>query len=260
MHSFMTLSSPRFFDRVSPLLTLVAILGAIGFNTLANFFPHKGANVSQLSNTQFAGVMVTPANYAFAIWGLIYLGLLAFGFYQLQPAQRQNPKLRHTRKRIILASVIQCLWIYLFLDRQFLLSVLAMIGILVCLANAYLDLKAQPRVLRREHWFVYAPISLYFGWITVATVVNVTLGLYSLPWSGGGIPPTAWTVLLMGVSTAIAAIILRKYHDPVYVGVIIWALVAIMVRHHDKPMLLIPGIVMVGGLGGLIWAQQTRRQ
>ncbi len=240
-------------DRIRQILTLVAILGAIVVNSLSNFFPLNGLNVGQLSNTVFAPVLLTPANYAFAIWGVIYLGLIALGIYQLQPARRYSPKLRHSGYRLIIASIAQCAWIYLFLARWFPLSVLAMLGILIALANTYVYInRDRTHISRQEHWFIHAPISLYFGWITVATVVNVTLMLFSFNWDGGGIAPTIWTVMMMAVSTAIAAVISFKYRDPVYVGVIIWALVAIAIRQLAIPLIALSGAIMAGGLLWLV--------
>ncbi|MGL4622150.1 MAG: tryptophan-rich sensory protein, partial [Chroococcidiopsis sp.] len=64
------------------LATLFAILATLGVNVLSNFFPVRGLNIGEIANTILQGVQITPANYAFAIWGLIYLGLIAYGIYQ----------------------------------------------------------------------------------------------------------------------------------------------------------------------------------
>ncbi len=104
------------------LTTLVTIIGSIAINTLSNVFPLNGVSVGNLSNTLFASVQIIPANYAFAIWGLIYIGLVAFGIYQLQPSQRENPRLQRSGYLLVLACIAQCAWIYLFLDRLFPLS------------------------------------------------------------------------------------------------------------------------------------------
>ena len=72
------------------IATIAAILGAIVVNALSNFFPLNGLSIGAISNTLFGEVLVTPANYAFAIWGVIYLGLIAFGIYQAAPARRDN--------------------------------------------------------------------------------------------------------------------------------------------------------------------------
>jgi hypothetical protein len=118
-------------DRQRQVTTLAAVLGSIAINTLSNVFPFNGVSVSNLSNTLFVSIQIIPANYAFAIWGLIYIGLIAFGLYQLQPTQRENLRLQHSGYLLAIACIAQCAWIYLFLARLFPLSNLAMLGILV---------------------------------------------------------------------------------------------------------------------------------
>ncbi|MEL6765502.1 MAG: tryptophan-rich sensory protein, partial [Cyanobacteria bacterium J06607_6] len=71
-------------------LTVVAVLMAIAVNGLSNVFPPAGKNTGEVSNTVLGGVMITPAGYAFAIWGLIYLALIAYSIYQALPTQRSS--------------------------------------------------------------------------------------------------------------------------------------------------------------------------
>ena len=234
--------NPDFLRQVA---TLAAILGSIAINTLSNLFPPQGVNIGRLSNTLFADVQITPANYAFAIWGLIYLGLIAFCLYQLQPTQRQNPSLRRSGYLLVVASLAQCAWIYLFLDRRFLVSVVAMVGILLPLIAMYQRLGiGQQRVSRPERWLLHIPISIYLGWISVATVVNVAIALYSRNWNGWGIAPTVWTVIMMLISTTIAALVTLQRRDTAYMLVMVWALVAIALRHSNTPLIVVSGGVM----------------
>jgi hypothetical protein len=236
-------------DRLRQLATLAAILGSIAINTFSNVFPLNGVNIGELSNTLFASVKIIPANYAFAIWGLIYLGLIAFGIYQLQPTQSKNPSLQRSGYLLVFASLSQCIWIYLFLARLFPLSVLAMLGILLPLMGIYRRLGiGQQRVSRQERWFIHIPISIYLGWITVATVVNVAIALYSLNWNGWGITPSVWTVVMAIVSTAIAAFVTIQGADIAYTLVIIWALVAIAIRQMNTPLIAVTGGVLAVAL------------
>ena len=81
-------------DILRQFINLIAIVAAFGTNVAANLAPIKGLNIGEISNTLFKDVLITPANYAFAIWGVIYLGLFSFAIYQVLPNQRQNPHLR----------------------------------------------------------------------------------------------------------------------------------------------------------------------
>jgi hypothetical protein len=241
-------------DRRRSTLTLTAILGSIAVNSFSNKFPLNGVNIGNLSNTLFAPVQILPANYAFGIWGLIYIGLIAFGIYQFQPAQRRNPRLQRSGYLLVWASVAQCLWIYLFLARLFTLSTIAMLGILIPLMMMYRRLGiGQETVSRRSRWLIDIPISIYLGWISVATIVNVAIALYSLNGNAWGLPSSVWTVLMMIVSTIIAASVLTQGDDRAYALVIVWALIAIAIRQANIPLIAGAGVLLAIVLTLLGW-------
>ncbi|WP_223805761.1 tryptophan-rich sensory protein [Pseudanabaena sp. UWO310] len=201
--------------------------------------------MASLSDELFTSVQILPANYAFAIWGLIYLSLIIFGIYQVQPSQRYNPRLQRSGYLLVFACIAQCTWIYLFLARLFPLSVIAMLGILVPLILMYQALHLDYHLISlKEEWFIRTPISIYLGWITAAFVVNVSVTLYSLNWNGWNIASPIWTVIMMTVATAITSFVIVKYQDTVYALVIIWTLVAIAIRQWHTPLVTGMAILM----------------
>ena len=235
------------------IATLIAILATLTINALSNFFPLKGANIGKISNTVFQGVQITPANYAFAIWGLIYTGLIAYGIYQLRPAQRRDPTIGRASVLLIVACIAQIVWVYLFTTRLFWLSVIAMLVILCALIGAYLQLGVgKVRVLRDRQWLAHIPFSIYLGWISVATVVNIASALYSSNWDGWGINSTYWTVIMLVVATVIAAIVAIKKADIAFTGVFIWAYIAIAIRHLNNPTISITAVASAIALGVLL--------
>jgi hypothetical protein len=232
------------------LATLVAILGAFIINVVSNIFPLNGINIGEISNTLFKNVLIIPANYAFAIWGLIYLGLFAFGVYQALPNQRHEPDLRKTDYLLIIACIAQSIWVYLFLSRLFALSIIAMLLILLPLISIYVQLEiGNKRVTRLMKWCIHFPISIYLGWISVATIVNIACTLYFQGWNGWEISPLIWTLIMLLIATAIAATLFIQRRDMAYTGVILWALVAIAIKHWNNPILrnaaLILAIVLI---------------
>ncbi len=213
------------------IATLIAIVATLFVNTVSNFFPPQGLNIGEIANTILKGVQITPANYAFAIWGLIYLGLIAYGIFQLRPDQRSNPTIQKVDGLLIIACLAQIVWVYLFTMRQFWLSVVAMLAILLSLIGAYLQLRSgSQRTNREQKWLVQTPFSVYLGWISVATIVNVASALYSSNWNGGGISPTTWTVIMLIVGAIIAAIVALQRADVALTLVFVWAYVAIAIR------------------------------
>lgn len=218
-------------DKLRQFLNLAAILAAFGMNVWANVAPLNGLTIGAISNTFFREVLIVPANYAFAIWGLIYLGLLSFGVYQVLPAQAQNPSLRRMGYLLVVACLAQIAWVFVFQYQWFTLSVLAMLGILLPLIGVYQRLGiGTNRVSRLEKWLVHIPLSIYLAWISVATIVNVASTLYSLGWNGWGIDSQLWTAIALIAGGAIAAIVTIGHRDIAFVLVFVWAFVAIAVR------------------------------
>lgn len=237
--------SSNSFDRDSfrPFLNLIAILAAFGINVLANVAPINGLTIGAISNTFFKDVLIIPANYAFAIWGLIYLGLISFGVYQVLPEQRHNLHLRRMGYLLALACLAQIFWVFLFQYRRFTLSLVAMVGILLSLIGSYLRLGiGKQTVSRTQKWLIHIPLSIYLAWISVATIVNVALTLYSLGWSGWGISPQVWTAIALITGAAIAALVSLQRSDLAFTLVIVWAFVAIAVRQAAQPLISLTAV------------------
>jgi len=246
---------------VLPITTLLAILATLSINTLSNFFPPGGLSIGEIATTILQGVQITPANYAFAIWGLIYLGLIAYGIYQLLPTQRSNPTIRRVDSLLIIACIAQIAWIYLFTLRLFWLSVMAMLGILLPLIGAYFHLRIdRTRVSREQKWLVYAPFSIYLSWISVATIVNVASALYSSGWNGWGMSPEGWTVTMLIAGAVVAGIVAIQQADIAFTLVFIWAYVAIALRQVDNPSIWITAVVAAIILAVLLVFGRLRRK
>jgi hypothetical protein len=247
-------------DTLLAIATLIAILSTLAINGLSNFFPPGGLNVAQISNTILQGVKITPANYAFSIWGLIYVGLIAYGIYQLLPAQRHNPFVRRVNFLLIAACIAQMTWIYLFTTRLFGLSIAAMLGILMPLIAAYLHLGIGRVIVRQsQRWLVHVPFSIYLAWISVATIVNVASALYVVQWDGWGIGSEEWTIIMLVIGTAIAAIVAIQRSDIAFPLVYVWAYVAIAVRQSSAPPIAIAAISgAVAILGAIAFSLSNR--
>ena len=232
-------------------LTIAIVLASIAVNILSIPYPPAGKNIGEVSDTTFANVLITPAGYAFPyIWGLIYVGLIAFAIYQALPEQRYVSPIAKTAWGVVGASVLQILWVFAFLTAYFWLSVVLMAGIFACLLLAYQQTRLV-KPTRKVRWLLQAPISIYFSWITVAAIVNLASTLMiSLPpyWSTVATGPAALTVVMMTLSAAISATVALRKGDASYPAVTIWALSAIAVRHAAVPSLAFLGIGLSVGL------------
>lgn len=232
-------------------LTVAIVIASIAVNILSIPFPPNGQNIGEVSDTTFGNVLITPAGYAFPyIWSLIYIGLIAFAIYQVLPSQRDSRPIAKAAWGVIGASILQILWVYAFLTSYFWLSVFLMIGIFACLLFAYLQTRSV-KPTRKVRWLLQAPISVYFGWITVAAVVNIASVLtINLPsyWSTVSTGPAALTVLMITICAALSAAVALRQKDASYPAVTVWALSAIAVRHAAVPSLAFLGIGLSIGL------------
>lgn len=209
---------------------ILALVAVIAINGLANALPLNGLTTGEISD-RFE-VFFVPAGYVFSIWGLIYLGLIAFAVYQALPAQRDNPRLERAGYWFVLSCAANIVWLFLWHYEVFVPTVLAMLALLFCLIVVYLRLEVgKSPVSAGERWFVRLPFSIYLGWITVATIANVTSTLDYLQWSGWGVTPEIWTIVMLAAGIAITATMIYTRRDAAYSLVIVWAFVGIAVKH-----------------------------
>jgi hypothetical protein len=217
---------------IRQILVVLATLATIAVNGLANALPINGLQTGEISD-RFE-VYFVPAGYVFSIWGLIYLGLLAYSIYQALPAQRENPSLQKIGYLYIWSCVANIAWLLLWHYLIFPLTVVAMLAILGLLITIYLLLDiGKSRVSNAEKWLTHIPFSIYLGWITVATIANVTSLLDYLAWGGWGVSPEVWTVLMLLAAVVISGIMSFTRGDIAYSLVLIWAFVGIAVKHQD---------------------------
>jgi translocator protein len=222
-------------DTLRQIITVIAVLATIVVNALANILPFNGQQTGAISD-RFA-IYFVPAGYVFSIWGLIYLGLIAYAIFQALPAQRENPRLRSIGGLFALASIANIAWIFLWHYEVFPATLAVMLVLLGSLVAIYLRLgTGLTQVSRAETWMVRIPFSVYLGWITVATVANATQLLYFLGWNGGGIGPEAWTVIMLAVAVVIAWLVALTRRDVAYLLVLVWAFIGIATKHAGTPV------------------------
>jgi hypothetical protein len=222
-------------DTLRQIVTVIGVVATIAVNTLSETLPLNGKGTGQISD-QFP-ILFVPAGYVFSIWGLIYLGLIAFAVFQALPAQRENPRLRSIGGLFALASAANIAWIFLWHYEVFPATFVVMLVLLASLIAIYLRLGiGRTSVSRAETWTVRVPFSVYLGWITVATVANATQLLYFLGWNGGALGPEAWTVIMLAVAVVLAWLVAITRRDVAYLLVLVWAFIGIATKHVGTPV------------------------
>ena len=225
-------------DIIRQSVTVLATLAVIVVNALASILPLNGMDTGQISD-QFE-VFFVPAGYVFSIWGLIYLALIGYSVYQALPSQRENPRLQSIGYLYVLSCVANIAWIFLWHYEVFVATIFAMVALLLLLIVAYLRLGiGQSRTSTAERWLVRVPFSIYLGWITVATIANVTSLLDYLNWGGWGIAPDVWAVVMLVIGALVALAVSLTRGDIAYILVIVWAFAGIAVKHASTPLVAV---------------------
>jgi hypothetical protein len=223
------------------IAVVVILLATIVINILADALPINGLNTGKISDSFH--VLFVPAGYVFAIWGLIYIGLLAYAVYQALPAQKDNPRLQATGWWVVLGGFANSAWIFLWHYQLFIGTLVAMLVLLASLIVVYLRLGiGQMKTSTGETWAVRIPFSVYLGWITVATVANVTDVLDYLKWNAFGLSAQTWFLVVLAAVLAISTLMSLTRRDVAYNLVILWALGGISYKFSSEPLIWIASL------------------
>jgi hypothetical protein len=211
------------------LAVILTVIATITINVLANALPLNGLNTGQISD-RFQ-VYFVPAGYVFSIWGLIYIGLIAYAVFQALPSQKNNPRLQATGWWVALGGLANMAWIFFWHFELFPWTVPAMLILLGSLIVTYLRLgTGRARVTPAETWSARIPFSIYLGWISVATIANISDVLDYLKWNQWNLSDGTWMMGILVVVVVLAGLMSFTRRDAAYIAVILWALAGIGVK------------------------------
>jgi translocator protein len=230
-------------DKLRAVLVLAATIGTIAFNWLAAIGRVGGVTPEQISNMY--QTPVTPAGYAFSIWSLIYLGLIAFSIYQLLPAN--IARFRSIRSLYIITCVLNCAWIYFWHSNNIAVCMIIISALLISLLA--INMRFSHTDGMGEYWFVKAPFSIYFGWVTAATLVNFAILLVYLGFELSQTAATTLAVVLLIIAGVFAVAVRKLLHNYLYPLAIAWAATAIAVKQSGQTaIVLVAALVVVACL------------
>jgi hypothetical protein len=237
-------------DAIRQFANLLSVVLALTVNVLASALPLNGQNTGEISD-RFQ-VFFVPAGYVFAIWFLIFVGWIAFAIFQFLPAQKENPRLRNLGYWFALSGVFNAAWLFCWHYNLFGLSVLVMLALLGTLIVSYLKLDVGLAVVSSsEKWAIDVPMSVYLGWISVATIANITSWLYSINWNGYGISPQAWAVIMLVVASLVGVLMALSRRDSGYLFVFVWAFAGIAVKQSAEPLVANSALIFALVAAGL---------
>jgi len=227
-------SKSRFFVLLNTITLLMMLFANYASNT--GFFSTENvADISHKYDTLFA-----PAGYAFIIWGVIFLLAIGFVIYQWILLKRKDPNkyIERTGIWFALGNVANAAWLYCWLNERIGLSVICILILLLSLIILTIKLRLElDDVPVRNIFFVWWPLSVYLGWIMVATIACIGAWLTSLSWSGFGLSESVWTIVLIIIASLLYLRLIQKRNMRESAAVGIWAFIAIAVRqwniHND---------------------------
>ena len=222
-------------DTLRQSVNALSVVIALTVNILASALPLNGQNTGEISD--LFQVFFVPAGYVFSIWVVIYIGWIAFAIYQFLPAQKESPRLRKLGYWFALSGLVNASWLFCWHYNVFGLSVLVMLTLLGTLIVSYLQLRVGKKpVSTVEKWSVDIPFSVYLGWVSVATIANITDWLYFIEWDGFGIAPQVWAVIMLVIASAVGALMAFRQRDAGYLFVFVWAFAGIALKQAATPL------------------------
>lgn len=223
-------------SKLNAFLNLLGLLLVLTFNALANILPINGYNTGQISG--FYPNYFVPAGFTFAIWGIIYFLLIGFVFCSFFSAFGRFDEAG--KKAIDALSPyfqITCLlnagwivvWHYLFLAA----SLMIMLVFLVLLIFLFLRIKPYKLSMPVFHriWIHHAFL-VYVGWISVATIANITALFVGIGWDGSPFNGPTWSIIMIIIAVILGIFMVGKQKEPAFGFVLSWALYGIYVGQH----------------------------
>lgn len=228
-------------DPIRHLAVPAALLAMIAFNVLAVTLPLGGRDTGEVS--AMYSNLFTPAGFTFSIWSVIYLGLAAFTVYQFLPSQSREPR----AQRVAVLFIVSCLlnlswllaWHYLWIGT----SVVLMVLLLLTLIMIYIQVTRRVNERTVAYRLMVAlPFRLYLGWISVATIANISAYLTAAGWDGGPFGEVAWALIMLAATVVLGLLALWTRRDRFYALVLVWGLAGIAAGQTQETAVLIGGI------------------
>lgn len=208
------------------LIALVTFVFMLVMNVLATTLPLNGQATNEISDKY--DTLFAPIGFTFAIWGIIYLAL---GVYTVVQLIADNSLIREITPWFIASNLLNGVWIVTWHYELLWLSALIIIALLVVLIVINKRTTRQ-RTDLASSLTIRTPFSIYFGWVTVATVANISALLVQAGLGDGfWLSPEAWTIVILIVAALIGITTAWVNVSPAYLVVFVWAYWGILSRH-----------------------------
>lgn len=234
--------------RLLAILNLITLAFQLLIAYLVQLKTFSSQDVGQVSaryDTVFA-----PAGITFAIWGLIYISLIALCVFHLYKAFSKSSSCQTNQDThnmgwlFILNNIATGLWLIAWVNEQLFLSVILILIQLFTLIK--ISIKAHisnPNRPIQTKIFTQFPLSIYFGWICIASIANISAWLKSSAWNGMGISESYWVIILIGLAALLSLFIVLVRRNIPFGFVVLWALYGIILKRKEVDALLFEDVI-----------------
>lgn len=217
------------------ILNTIMFILMLLVNLIADFISLNGVKATQILSINPA--LFSPANYTFFIWSFIFIALGVFTIYQFKAYNGKNKKLGAVIMNISIFFLVSAIgnigWVFALRWNNIPLTIVHLIFIIVALIIAYTRINNSD-LPKRDELFFKTPFSIYFGWVTSMFLVDMSVWLQNIGWTGCSISEQTWTILATLLLFIIGLTITYVFNDIAYGLTILWALVGIFVKHISK--------------------------
>ncbi|WP_394268825.1 hypothetical protein [Qipengyuania sp.] len=243
------------------------VAAAAVIQVLIPLLPSLGLGEPIGSRSDSVRTLITPAGWAFSIWGPLYAGAFLFAIYQFLPSKAGDPLLARLRLPAAGAFLGNGLWaLYTQFFGLSAISAAIIVFTLLCLLRCYRVLAVQQDALTAgQRWLAMVPLCALAAWLTAATIVNIAASLRYHGIEAGDLAPLiAAGVIVVGGIIAAAALLAGGGNLP-YALVFLWALAAIYAAGgQQQPAIALAtgaaAILVVGATIAGFRRRRTRRQ
>ena len=240
------------------VINWILLAGVLAVNIISVVLPLNGHTPGEIADSFHT--LFEPAAYVFSIWGLIYLGLLAFAVYQLLPSQWNNPRIRATDGLFAATCLANAGWLFAWHFGSYVLSMVAILVLLFALSAIYLFQRGRECREIAPRWtdgaLVLAPFSLYLAWTCVSTIANAATLLPEAVGGAMGISAAGWAVIFSFLTALLSVFMSLRHREIVFPAVVVWALAGEIIRQSRVPEIVLGcavaiGVTVLGAVAGL---------
>ena len=191
---------------------------------------------------------IQPAGYAFAIWSVIYLWLIAHAVYGLWK-RGENAAWDVVRLPLALAVAVGAVW----LSIAGVSAIWGTVTIWIMAGAAILAfLRADPAI---DRWMLSAPTAIFAGWLSAASAVSTGVMIAGYGWLSDTGAAAAMLAVVLGIAVTIQ---MRRPAMPIYGLTVIWALVGVIVANSSaNPIVAILAASGIVVMAVTLWVKRT---